>query len=54
MRIVVRILGVVLLVVLAFGLFNSGNEPDGPGGTVGSIAAGAKFLGHWVDKLSLR
>ncbi len=44
MRIIVRILGVVLLVLLAFGLLNSGNEPAGPGGTVGSIAAGAKFF----------
>ena len=41
---IVRILGILLLVVLAFGLFGSNNEPAGPSGTVGSILAGAKFL----------
>lgn len=44
MRIIVRILGIVLLVLMAFGLFGSGDEPAGQSGTVGSTEAGLKFL----------
>ncbi|EAR24288.1 hypothetical protein A20C1_00335 [marine actinobacterium PHSC20C1] len=44
MRVFLRILGTALLVLLTFGLFGSGNEPAGPGGTLGAVDAGAGFL----------
>lgn len=44
MRIVIRIFGVILLLVLGLGLLSSNSANIGPGGTLGAIGAGARVL----------
>jgi hypothetical protein len=44
MRVLLRILGTMLLVFLVIALFGSSDEPAGPGGVIGAVDAGARFI----------